>query len=120
MSTLGTGELLLRIAVVAPGCYTERDGGDWYVLAPDHDRMAEDFVDRDDARRFLCWLGGDPLPAGWRVEPHNGGRHYYEIIIPNRSQVATIWTCATKAAFPNFPDLGSRPNARNEIEGEPK
>lgn len=52
---------------VAPGFYTERDGGDWYCLTPDHERIAEGFAKRDDARRAILYLAGADMPAGWKI-----------------------------------------------------
>jgi hypothetical protein len=47
-------ELLERVQTLAPGFYTERDGGDWYIVTPDHcERIGEDFVSRDEARQAL-------------------------------------------------------------------
>jgi hypothetical protein len=61
-------DLVRRVEQAAPGFYTERDGGYWYIVTPDHgDRIGEDFRDRDDARRFLLWCAGAALPDGWSI-----------------------------------------------------
>lgn len=60
--------LVERVKQIAPGFYTERDGGYWYIVTPDHgDRIGEDFRNRDDARRFLLWCAGESLPEGWSI-----------------------------------------------------
>lgn len=57
-----------RVNEMAPGYYTERDGGDWYCVAPNGGgRFAEDFSRRTDALRMILWLAGDPLPEGWVI-----------------------------------------------------
>ena len=94
-----------RMKQLAPGYYTERDGGLWYVLTPDHDRIAEDFRDRDHARQFVCWLACDPLPEGWIVEPHAGGRISYDLTLPNQYSPATIWTRPVCERFPAMAHL---------------
>lgn len=84
---------------IAPGFYTERDGGPWYVVTPDHSRLAEDFESRNDARRLVCWLGGEDMPKGWRVEPHGTGDLSFDVEIPGRSR-ATIWAREARKLFP--------------------
>jgi hypothetical protein len=85
---------------IAPGYCTERDGGRWYALAPNHDRIGEEFARRDDARRFVCWLAGDPLPDGWVIQRHGSGCIAYEIVIPGQYS-ATIWTRAVARHMPH-------------------
>lgn len=84
---------------VSPGFYTERDGGAWYVVTPDGSRLAEDFENRNDARKLICWLGGEDMPKRWRIEPHGDGDLSFDIEIPGRSR-ATIWVRETRKLFP--------------------
>lgn len=59
-------DLAARVKQAAPGFYTERDGGDWYIVTPGHgDRIGEDFRNRDDARRFHrgLWLADEQIGA---------------------------------------------------------
>jgi len=95
-------KILARVKEIAPGCYTERDGGDWYALAPttsDIGRLAEGFGDRDNARLLLCFLAGDPLPKGWRLTPNGKGGLSYDIEIPG-DYTATLWARDARKLFP--------------------
>lgn len=92
--------LLERVKAIAPGFYTERDAGPWYVIAPGGQRIAEDFHNRDDARRLICFLAGDPLPAGWDLVKSGTGDLAADIVIPNRPR-ATLWLKATRTLFPD-------------------
>lgn len=93
-------ELVDRALDLAGGCYVERDGGDYYVLTANADRLGDSFKDRADTRKFLCWLGGDPIPAGWEVATH-GSSYDATIMIPGGRQ-ATIWLRAVAKRFPNW------------------
>lgn len=94
-------ELIEGVKAKAPGHYTERDGGYWYCVTPDHGgRTGEDFKNRSDARRFLCWLGGDPLPEGWTFERCGDGRITYTLRIPDQYVEATIWMREIRRLFP--------------------
>lgn len=94
--------LQARMAVVAPGYYTEQDGGRWYVVTPDHsDRVGEEFADRDNARRFMCWLAGDPMPEGWTLRRCGDGRLAYDLNIPGQSGPATVWARTCRKLFAN-------------------
>jgi hypothetical protein len=93
-------KLLQTMKRVAPGFYTESDDGPWYVVTPDHDRIAEDFVNRNDAMRSLCWLAGEDLPSGWAVTPHGSGEQSFDIEIPRRPS-ATIWVKEARRCFPD-------------------
>jgi hypothetical protein len=97
--TRDTPELLARVKEIGPGCYTERDGGNWYSLAPDHDRLGEDFERRDDARRLIIWLAGDDLPQGWTLKPCGSGHLSYDIDCGQGFR-ATLWIRAVRRAFP--------------------
>lgn len=99
MEDLALVETMKRIA---PGFYTERDGGRWYVLTPEHDRIAEEFSNRENARRLVCWFAGEPMPDGWKVSPHGDGRISYDLEIPGQYSPATIWTRETVKAFPQL------------------
>ena len=93
--------LQARMQHVAPGFYTERDGGRWYIVTPDHDdRVGEEFVDRDNARRFVCWLAGDPLPKGWTLQRCGDGRIAYDMTIPGQYSPATVWARSCRKLFP--------------------
>jgi hypothetical protein len=93
--------LSARMQHLAPGVYTERDGGRWYIVTPDHgDRLGEEFKDRDDARRFVCWLAGDPLPQGWTFTRNGDGRICYDLQIPGQYAPATVWARPCRAMFP--------------------
>lgn len=85
---------------VAPGYYTERDGADWYIVVPEHDdRIAEDFVKRESAQRFMIWLAGnDPLPKDWTITGIGGIAA--DLNIPDQYGRATIWTRTIKRRFP--------------------
>ncbi len=92
--------LSARMRHEAPGFYTEQDDSPWYVVTPDHcDRIGEDFRNRDDARRLVCWLAGDPLPEGWRLECHGSGDLSYDVIIPGQPR-ACIWARTARKLFP--------------------
>ena len=92
-------ELLARVKEIAPGCYTERDGGLWYALGSDHDRVGEDFERRDDARRLILWLAGDDLPEGWRVTPRGNGGLSYDVDCGQGFR-AVLWIRSARRAFP--------------------
>lgn len=97
--------LKARMQHLAPGFYTESDDSPWYIVTPSHcDRIGEDFQSRDDARRLVCWLAGDPLPAGWKIEKHGDGRLSYDVEIPDRPR-ATIWVRPTRKLFPKRADV---------------
>ena len=98
MDRTGPG-LVARIKEIAPGCYTERDGGNWYALTPDHDRLGEDFERRDDGRRLILWLAGDDLPKGWAFKPCGDGRLSYDVDCGQGFR-ATLWIRAARRAFP--------------------
>lgn len=92
-------ELLARVKTLAPGYYTERDGGDWYIVTPTHnERIGEDFVSRDEARQLLCGLAGDPFPPHWYVVA-GGSSHAVDLYGPKGTR-ATIWLRATARFFP--------------------
>ena len=98
---LPQGFLTERMKRMAPGYYTERDGGRWYIVTPDHgDRVGEEFKDRDDARRFVCWLAGDPLPEGWTLRACGDGRIAYDLTIPGQYSPATVWARTCRNLFP--------------------
>lgn len=62
-----------RVKLIAPGFYIERDGGDWYCVAPgEHGRVGADFSRPTNALRLILWLAGDPLPAGWEIKSRRG------------------------------------------------
>lgn len=91
-------ELLARVQEIAPGFYTERDGGDWYVLTPGHDRVAEGFAKRDDARRCLAWLAGDEKPKGWKLVRVNALSADLDC---KQGYAATLWVRSIRRAWPN-------------------
>ncbi len=95
--------LATRMAHLAPGFYTERDGGNWYVLTPDgephHERLAEDFADRDDARRLVCFLAGDPAPEGWAMKRRT--KSYAELTRAGET-VALVWLDGIERRFPEM------------------
>lgn len=91
-------DLVNRCRALAPGCYTERDGGNWYALNPAHLRMAEDFARRDDARRFILWLAGDPMPAGWEIRPNGDGTLSFDIEC-GQGFPATLWIREVQRTF---------------------
>lgn len=93
-------DLADRALDLAGGCYVERDGGDYYVLTARDARLGEGFADRADALRFLCWLGGDPMPVGWRVTTA-ASWNFAEVSLPNRT-VATIWLRSVEGRFPSW------------------
>jgi len=100
-------ELLARMKELLPGYYTERDGYDWYCLAPnntDHGRVAEDFVKRDDARRVMLWLAGDPLPKGWSIKPARPNGNSCHVTVEGQYSDATIWVRPCLTLFPNRRD----------------
>lgn len=92
--------MLLELKRLAPGFYTERDGGDWYIVVPTHDdRIAEDFADRDDARRFLLWVAGGPRPEGWTITNVRPRAADLDCLQGYR---ATVWMRALREFFPEF------------------
>lgn len=95
--TEAEAKLIETMKRIAPGFYTERDGGAWYVVTPDYGRLAEDFERQNDARKLICWLAGEAMPKGWRVEPH--GDQSFDIEIPGCAP-ATIWTREAAKHFP--------------------
>lgn len=96
-------ELLERVKTLAPGFYTERDGGDWYCVTPTHDeRVGEDFVSRDEARQLLCSLAGDPFPSHWYVTP-GGSRIALDLYGPKGTR-ATLWLRPIAKLFPGALD----------------
>lgn len=80
----------LLALMIGRGMYTERDGGDWYVVTCVGDRLAEGFVLRDDARRFVFWFATGDKPRGWRIVKVGRGDEFRDIIIP-RKPSATLW-----------------------------
>ncbi|AKR54342.1 hypothetical protein XM25_00685 [Devosia sp. H5989] len=90
-------DLIARIKEIAPGYYTENDGGDWYALTPNHDRLAEDFHNREDARRCILWMAGDPMPEGWSILSANDLAADLDC---GQGYRATIWVRSAKRAFP--------------------
>lgn len=91
-------ELLARVKEIAPGFYTERDGGDWYVLTPNHARVAEGFARRDDARRCLAWLAGDAMPAKWKILKYDDLSADLDC---GQGYAATIWTREIDRTWPD-------------------
>jgi hypothetical protein len=96
--TEATDKILEDFKRLAPGYYTERDGGDWYLVTPEGDRIAEGFAKRDDARRLVCWLAGEDLPKGWVID--GGNDLSFNVAIPKQT-AATIWTRECRQHFPN-------------------
>lgn len=93
-----SAELKSRVETIAPGFYTERDGGDWYCVTPTHDeRVGEDFNSRDDARRLILWLAGDSLPEGWKIIKRPGIACDLDC---GQGYAATIWTRPACRLFP--------------------
>lgn len=86
-----------RMIRLAPGFYTERDGGLWYVLTPSHDRLGEDFHEREDARRFVCFLAGEPAPEGWALARRT--KSYCELTGVTRGP-AILWLAEIEKSFP--------------------
>ncbi|WBU32344.1 DUF3560 domain-containing protein [Rhodopseudomonas palustris] len=96
---LAGAELLDRTKLRAPGFYTERDGGDWYIVTPDHgDRIGEGFVSRDAASRMICWLAGDLPPSGWRIEAAGDRDLFARVLMPGQPP-ATLWLRAARQHF---------------------
>lgn len=91
-------ELVAAIRWLAPNFYTERDGGDWYSVTSYHDRLAEGFAKRDDARRLILWLAGEAMPDGWRIISVN---HLACDLDCGQGYRATIWRRSAVKAFPN-------------------
>lgn len=90
--------LTSRIKELAPGFYTERDGGNWYIVTPDHsERIGEDFHNRDDARRFLLWCAGEPMPVGWSI---SGAKRIAADIECDQGFPATAWLRPISRHFP--------------------
>lgn len=91
--------LSARMQHLAPGFYTERDGGRWYIVTPSHeDRIGEGFDDRDDARRLVCALAGDPFPEGWYLLNPGSGIGAY--IYGPAMFTADIWLRPIEKYFP--------------------
>ena len=93
--------LLLRMTTAAPGYYTEADGGDWYIVTPDHtDRIGEDFPIRSDARRFMIWLAvpNEDMPNGWRVTSQT---HLAFSLTHTTGTRATLWSRPIERLFPD-------------------
>jgi hypothetical protein len=97
MSQFRSNFLRERVKHIAPGCITERDGGDWYAVAPDGSRLAEGFRDRDDARRVILWLAGDPMPDEWSILKADDLSCEVDC---SQGHPATIWTREAIKCFP--------------------
>lgn len=96
-------DLLAAVRERAPGFITERDGGDWYLVAPDFSRLAEGFISRDDARRALLWLAGGELPRGWELHPGNA---LFAELDCRQGVPAILWIREIATALPlRLPDL---------------
>lgn len=94
----GPNDLIAAIKEKAPGFYTERDGGDWYCVTPDHsDRVGEDFASRDDARRFILWLAGEDMPEDWTITER---RELACDLDCGQGYPATIWARSARRWFP--------------------
>ncbi|RNJ49383.1 hypothetical protein [Methylocystis hirsuta] len=93
--------LLDRVKNAAPGFYTERDGGFWYIVTPDHaDRIGEYFVSRDTARLFLLVAAGaEPMPDHWRVIDASRLSAMVEV---GNSVIPTLWRRPLEQHFPTF------------------
>lgn len=96
-------DLIGRVRQSAPGSYTERDGGDWYVIGPGETRLAEGFSNRRSAHECLLWLAGDPVGAGFVVERQND--LFCEVRSRRDSLHATVWTKEALRAFPSAREL---------------
>lgn len=93
-----TTRILEEFKRMAPGFYTERDDGPWYVVTPDGDRIAEGFENQTDARRLVIWLAGGELPRGWKVDMESNDLAG-DVRIPQRA-TATIWVRECRQHFP--------------------
>lgn len=97
-------DLIAQMEKLAPGCYSEQDGGDWYLLAPSHQRLAEDFGKRDDARKMAIALATDQLPEGWSIVRNNS---MFMTIDVGQGFEATVWVSECKKHFGRMPFQGS-------------
>ena len=99
---------------LAPGYYTERDGGLWYIVTPDHGhRIGEDFVSRDDARRLMIWVAGGPKPEGWTVSGDLDGTSC-TLKMPDQYSEATLWL---RTIRDRFQDSGVLKELASNVEG---
>lgn len=97
-------DLKTKMETCAPGFYTERDGGDWYIVVPTHDgRIGEGFRNRDDARRLVVWFAGGEQPPGWTLSP--GSRLACDLLV-NGQAMALVWKRETRKYFPRIPLAG--------------
>lgn len=92
-------ELIGRVRQSAPGCYTERDGGDWYVIGPGETRLAEGFATRRSAHECLLWLAGDPVGAGFLIERRSD--LFCEVRSRRNGEISTVWAKEAMRAFPS-------------------
>lgn len=85
--------LVKRMRLLEAEAYTERDGGDWYVVAAGGGgRLAEGFARRNDARQMILVLCGDLMPRHWKV--HRSTDRLVEICIERDArfrEFVTIW-----------------------------
>lgn len=94
-------ELMPRVVMIAPGFYPEQDGGDWYLVAPNHSRIAEGFPNKKRALQGLLWLAGDPKPKGWEIIKTNSLYTAFEF---GDGYEGTIWNREAEAALPGALD----------------
>lgn len=90
-------------------CYTERDGGPWYIVAGYREswhgagRVADtDTLDRDQARAFALHLMGRDVPGFAFTETRRsgeGGARFIEYA-GSKGDSFTVWTEAAERAFP--------------------
>lgn len=95
--------LIGRVRQSAPGCYTERDGGDWYVIGPGETRLAEGFATRRSAHECLLWLAGDPVGAGFVIERRSD--LFCEVKSRRNGEYATVWTKEAMRVFPTAREM---------------
>ena len=88
-------------------CYTERDGGPWYIVAGNRESWhgAERVADtetgnRDQARAFALFLMGQPVPGFTFTPADQASRRQCVAFTCNGRGCFTAWRDACGRAFP--------------------
>lgn len=108
-------------------CYTERDGGPWYIVAGYREswygagRVADtDTLDRDAARAFGLFLMGRPAPGYAFTETRRAGRGGGAFVeyAGSKGGAFTVWAGEAERAFPAWHAGAGLPPAYYVTRGE--